>query len=104
MWDWGSPNSDDLRKSLALCLLCGDSDKGKGCKGDVKGRGRGRMVEGFRAGLELRARKRAVILKILPGFQQEQSNTKNIQYDKGNCFNKILHHRIVNSCSILHIP
>jgi hypothetical protein len=20
---WGSPNSDDLRKSLALCLLCG---------------------------------------------------------------------------------
>jgi hypothetical protein len=21
---WGSPNSDDLRKNLALCLLCGD--------------------------------------------------------------------------------
>jgi hypothetical protein len=21
-WDWGSPNSDDWRKSLAICLLC----------------------------------------------------------------------------------
>jgi hypothetical protein len=24
---WGSPNSDDLRKSLALCLLCDTEDR-----------------------------------------------------------------------------
>ncbi len=26
---WGSPNSDDWRKSLALCLLCGYKQAGK---------------------------------------------------------------------------
>jgi hypothetical protein len=27
---WGSPNSNDWRKSLSLCLLCG-TDRGKEC-------------------------------------------------------------------------
>jgi hypothetical protein len=29
VWGWGSPNSDDWRKSLALCLLCGLSHSPK---------------------------------------------------------------------------
>jgi hypothetical protein len=28
---WGSPNSDDLRKSLALCLLCASSKANISC-------------------------------------------------------------------------